>query len=72
MRHLYSSIDNEAVIVVDASNAFNSLNRQTALFNIHHVCPFSTVLINTYRSDVNLYIGGETLLSEEGTTQGDS
>ena len=25
----------------------------------------------TYRSDVNLYIGGETLLSEEGTTQGD-
>ena len=69
MRHLYSSIDNEAVIVVDASNAFNSLNRQVALFNIHHVCPsFSTVLVNTYRSDVNLYTGGEILLSEEGNT----
>ena len=72
MRHLYSSPDIEAVILVDASNAFNSLNWQVALFNIHHTCPsFSTALINTYRSDVNLYIGGETLLSEEGTTQGD-
>jgi len=28
-------------------------------------------LINTYHSDANLYIGGRTLLSEEGTTQGD-
>ena len=72
MRQLYSSPDVEAVILVDASNAFNSLNRQAALFNIRHLCPsFSTVLINTYRSDVDLFIGGKTLLSEEGTTQGD-
>ena len=50
--------------------SFYSLNWQA---NIHQLCPsFSTVLINTYRSDVNLYIGYETLLSEEGTTQGDS
>jgi len=42
------------------------------LHNIQCLCPsFSTILINTYRTDVNLYIGGETLLSEEGTTQGD-
>jgi len=32
---------------------------------------FSTILINTYREDVNLYIGGSILHSEEGTTQGD-
>ena len=57
---------------MDASNAFNSLNQQAALLSIHQLCPsFSTVLINTYRSDVNLYIGGETLLSEKGTTQVD-
>ena len=31
----------------------------------------STILINTYRDDVNLFIDGEKLLSEEGTTQGD-
>ena len=72
MRQLYTSPDVEAVILVDTSNAFNSLNWQAALFNIHHLCPsFSTVLINTYRSDVNLFVGGKTLLSEEGTTQGD-
>jgi hypothetical protein len=31
----------------------------------------STILINTYRQDVPLFIGGETLYSQEGTTQGD-
>ena len=60
MRQLYSSPDVEA------------FNRQAALLNSYHLCPsFSTVLVNTYRSDVNLFIGGKTLLSEEGTTQGD-
>lgn len=58
MRQLFSSADVEAVILVDASNAFNSLNWQAALFNIQHLCPsFSTILLNTYRADVNLYIG---------------
>ena len=57
---------------MDATNAFNSLNRQAALHNIQHLCPsFSTILINTYRVDVALYIDGSNLLSEEGTTQGD-
>lgn len=32
---------------------------------------FSIILINTYHADVALYIEGSTLLSEEGTTQGD-
>ena len=60
-------------MLVDATNAFNSLNRQATLRNIQHFCPsFSTILINTYRVDVVLYIEGSTLLSEEGTTQGDS
>ena len=72
MRQLFSSPDIEAVILVDAFNAFNSLNWQAALFNIQHLCPsFSTILLNTYRADVNLYIGCETLWSEEGTTQSD-
>ena len=60
MRQLYSSPDVEAVILVDASNAFNFLNQQMALHNILKLCPsFSTVLINTYQSDVSLYIGGD-------------
>ena len=57
---------------MDASNALNSLNWQAILHNIQHLCPsFSTVLVNTYLSDINLHIGGETLLSEERTIQGD-
>ena len=72
VRQMFESPDTEAAILVDASNAFNSLNRENALRNIQHLCPsLSTVLINTYREDVHLFIDGETLLSEEGTTQGD-
>ena len=57
---------------MDAFNAFNNLNRQLALANIFTLCPvFSRVLINTYRSDAKLFVGGETILSQEGTTQGD-
>ena len=41
----------------------------TLLRNIQHLCP--SILINIYRVDVALYIEGSTLLSEEGTTQGD-
>ena len=65
--------ETEAVILVDATNAFNSLNRRAALQNIHHLCPsLSKILTNTYREDVQLFIDGETILSQEGTTQGES
>ena len=44
----------------------------TALHNVRHLCPsFSTILINTYRDNSELYIDGEVLYSQEGTTQGD-
>ena len=72
MREVFEAPDTDAVILVDASNAFNSLNRQAALRNIHLLCPaLSKVLTNTYRQDVQLFIDGEVLLSQEGTTQGD-
>ena len=34
--------------------------------------PVAPFLVNTYRCDVPLYVDGETLLSKEGTMQGDS
>ena len=72
MRQVFEAPETDAVILVDASNAFNSLNRQTALRNVQHLCPaLSKALINTYREDVQLFIDGEVLLSQEGTTQGD-
>ena len=57
---------------MDASNAFNALNRQTALHNIQHLCPsLATILINTYRCSTDLFVDNSILSSQEGTTQGD-
>ena len=70
MRSIYSS---ETVLLVDASNAFNSLTRQVALRNIQHLCTaLSTILTNTYRADPKLFIDSQTLCSCEGITQGDT
>ena len=64
--------ETEAALLIDASNAFNSLNRDAALHNIRFLCPsISTMLINTYRAPTELYIDGEVIFSREGTTQGD-
>ena len=72
MRHIFDDVTTQAALLVDASNAFNNLNRQLALVNISTLCPaFSRILINTYRNDAKLFVGGETILSQEGTTQGD-
>ena len=63
----------QAVLLVDASNAFNSVNRQAALHNILRICPsLAQILINTYQRPVRLIIPGSGgLMSTEGTTQGD-
>ena len=72
VRSLFNHADSDAILLVDASNAFNSLNCSVALHNIQQLCPsLACVLINTYCSPASLYVSGDTLLSEEGTTQGD-
>ena len=63
----------EAILLVVASNAFNSLNRKLFLHNVKVICPvIATFVINCYSSDSRLYIiaGGE-IKSRKGTTQGD-
>ena len=60
------------MLLVDASNAFISLNRLVALHNIRRLCPpLATILINTYRAPTELFVDGDVILSQEGTTQGD-
>ena len=60
------------MILVDASNAFNRLNRQATLLNCRAICPaLSYILINTYRNNSQLFVDGQCILSKEGTTQGD-
>ena len=73
MKEVFDNNDAEAIILVDAKNAFNALNRMVALHNIQILCPpFAKILINTYVVPSRLFIsGGEEILSAEGTTQGD-
>ena len=73
MRNIFEADSTDAVILVDASNAFNRLNRGAALHNIQYLCPpLALSLINTYRKPARLFIvGGEEITSSEGTTQGD-
>ena len=73
MRKIFQDEGTDAVLLIDASNAFNCLNRAVALHNIQITCPMiSTYLINTYRHPSKLFVaGGKTILSMEGTTQGD-
>ena len=73
MRDMFYTANCEAALLVDASNAFNSINHKAALHNIAILCPsLSTVLHNTYSAAVRLFVTGEgEIPSTEGTTQGD-
>ena len=70
MKLIFEQESTDGVILVDASNAFNSLNKKSALHNIRIIClEFLTVFINTYRLPVRMFIqGGGEILSVEGTT----
>lgn len=73
MRQIFSDDNTEAALLVDASNAFNLINRQTALHNISFICPsLAQALFNTYQAPIRCVIQGDgEIFSTEGTTQGD-
>ena len=70
MCNIFDTDETDAVLLVDASNAFNALNRAAALHNTRVLCPTTaTYAINTYRQPARLFvIGGQELKSAEGTT----
>ena len=50
MRTIYEDNGTEGILLVDAENAFNQLNRRAALHNIKQLCPnFYRYLSNTYQ-----------------------
>ena len=62
------------ILLMDASNAFNSFNRETVLWNARILWPrCSRFLFNTYRGFASLFVAGadEVIYSRERTTQGD-
>ena len=73
MRNIFEADETDVALLVDASNAFNSLNRAAALNNIRVLCPLiATYVTNTLRIPARLFVvGGNELKSAEGTTLGD-
>ena len=65
--------ETEALLLVDATNAFNTLIRQGALHNVQVTCPaILTILSNTYKAPGRMFVaGGGEITSVEGTAQGD-
>ena len=75
MQATFKSDDTVAVLMIDASNAFNALSRAAACITpACCMCRMITVYtINTYREPSQLFITyGKGILSAEGTTQGDA
>ena len=64
--------ETEAILIVDAENAFISINLKALLHNIKYLySAIATILYNCYTISARLFIfGGKELRSREGTPQG--
>ena len=73
MHDIYNDAESEAVLLINAENALNAINRKVMLRNIYVLCPIiSTFINNCYCTPARLFIlGGKEIKSYEGTTQGD-
>ena len=72
LRHSFDDPKTEAILLVDANDAFNVLNRRKALENVKALCPsLHVALQNSYSHPSYLYIGKSAILSPVDTTQGD-
>ncbi len=72
MQDIYEEEETDGVLLIDASNAFNTLNREAMLHNIRHLCPELSIYVrNIYGFRARLFVaGGSEITSSEGTTQG--
>ena len=70
---MFNEDETEVVLMVDASNAFISINRKAFFYNTKVLCPaLATFINNCYSVPSDLFFqGGKRLKSLEGTTQGE-
>ena len=56
---VYQQDETEAVLLVDADNAFNSINRKAMLHNVSITCPLITTFIATcYMEPARIFVAG--------------
>ena len=70
---VFNDDNTEGILLIDAENAFNTINQKVMFHNLKFICPvFATYILNCYMCPARLcIIGGGELLFKEGTTQGD-
>ena len=73
MSDIFEEEKTDALLQVDADNAFNSLNPRVLLHNIQYLCPSMAIYIrNCYSVPSRVFVlGGTEISSSEGTTQED-
>ena len=60
LNSIYKDDNTDVVLLVDASNAFNSLNCEVFLHNISYICPAISIFVeNCYNSPSRLFVIGE-------------
>ena len=65
MNMMYEDENADAILLVDASNAFNLLNRQSFLHNISYLCPPIAIFVkNCYSTPSRLFLQEEQKLHE--------
>ena len=56
-KEIFADKESEAVLLVDAPNAFNTLNRQAMMHNISVLCPTLAIYVkNTYEVAPRLFV----------------
>ena len=61
MRDIFNEEETDALLVVDARNAFNSINRKVLLHNMPNLCPvLATNVSNCYNVPFTLICTGRT------------
>jgi len=73
-RKSYEGENSECLLLADADNAFNKLNRKVSLENTKRLCPPMYIYLhNSYNTPTMLYPeNGTHILPQEGVTQGDN
>ena len=57
MSHVFEEEGTEGILLIDATNAFNKMNKAVAMHNLRVTCnKISMYIINTYRSPSRLFI----------------